>query len=242
LVIFDVDDVLIAPVDKVFRMETSGTIQRNIVDELKQTLGKSKDPLVKARYERLLSRFRLSRKVQSVEVYTPHLLAKLQAQGITVIGLTQCETGKLGFIEDVPDWRIQELASLGFKFTEEFQKQSHIVLNTLPKANYPFPIFKKGILFTSGYSKGRVLISFIRHSQYYPKSLVFFDDKRYQLESVQKAAKALGLPFQGFHYLGANRLPRTSNTQITTLQKEYFYEKELWLSDIETETFINSQK
>ncbi|MDR3551159.1 MAG: DUF2608 domain-containing protein [Candidatus Babeliales bacterium] len=67
------------------------------------------------------------------------------------------------------------------------------------------PVYFKGILFTNGYPKTEVLNDFLLETQFVPSKIVFVDDHLEYVESLNRFAIKKEIPFQGYHYTGADR-------------------------------------
>lgn len=74
--------------------------------------------------------------------------------------------------------------------------------------------FKDGIIFCTGYDKGKCLAAFLKTVHFYPKEVVMIDDKNKHLESVKKVVNAYGGTFRGIRY-----------SQMDTVAKEFDLEK-----------------
>jgi hypothetical protein len=116
----------------------------------------------------------------------PKVLSDLQKNKVPVIALTHARTGKFGVIASMEEWRFNALAKLGFSFT--FDDNNHaFLLSQIPK---PHPSFFKGIILSAHHAKGPVLLTFLKHTATMPKRVLFFDDKKRNITSVQKTLAA----------------------------------------------------
>ena len=103
LVLFDVDDVLIATKDPIFRLRGNYKPQcwKNIDKEEKYHL----QSIMLAGADFIL-----------VEPSAPSVVHTLQKKGIKTLGLTAARTGKFGVIEDTVQWRIDQLLKHNIDF------------------------------------------------------------------------------------------------------------------------------
>ncbi len=65
-------------------------------------------------------------------------------------------------------------------------------------------LFRKGILFTSGTHKGEALFKFCEMSGYWPKRIVFINDKGSHLVEIETEAKKRNIEFVGLRYAFAD--------------------------------------
>lgn len=61
-------------------------------------------------------------------------------------------------------------------------------------------LYRQGILFASGTSKGEALVKFFDAIGYSPKCVVFVDDRKSNLEDVKKSVESRGIRFIGLRY------------------------------------------
>lgn len=61
-------------------------------------------------------------------------------------------------------------------------------------------LYRNGILFTSGSCKGEALFKFLDTINYYPKHIVFINDKKTHLEDIGKSAELRKVDFLGLRY------------------------------------------
>jgi hypothetical protein len=156
-----------------------------------------------------------------VEKETPQIIKALQKQGIKMMALTSTLSGKIkGFPDKMVILRRDQLQKMGLDFTSSFKKLT-LVATYFQFKRYAgsYPIFYHGILSTNGEgdaSKGDVLVSFLTHigpmyesklgvHGYRPNVIIFVDDKRKHLESVEAALEAYdpSIQFIGIEYQGA---------------------------------------
>jgi len=65
-------------------------------------------------------------------------------------------------------------------------------------------IYQDGVLFCGHNCKGQVLKQFLAACHYTPTQIILVDDKRYNLESVEKQLSLVGIKFIGLRYAGCD--------------------------------------
>lgn len=225
LVVLDVDRVLIEPRDAIMRVPN-----QRLLWELRYKYWNHLQPTQIANIASLVS---LSESSRIVDPLAIHFISHLQTKNIPVIGLTATGTTGYGHIASIPDWRINDLARFGISFATSFQQHPPFVLSQL-NSNGPSPVFKSGIVFTGGYSKGNVLEAFLDTVGFMPDKVLFADDLLHNLISVETALFDMGVDeVYSYHYLGADKIPNTIDPAIADLQIKTLVENEQWLSDEE---------
>ncbi len=162
-------------------------------------------------------------------------------KNIKYIALTAADTGKLGQIESMEDWRIQTLNDLGFDFSNSFPDIQPIIFKDLPSTRNPatFATYKKGILFSSDIPKGVVLKAFLAGIKEQFKHIIFVDDLRNNLDSVESFCQEAGLTYQGFEYT-ANAISLPLDEKRVNFQIDTLINKNKWLSDIDADKELAS--
>lgn len=225
LVVFDVDETLIQPVDMYYINEGSPQAQA-----VKKKLIES-HPEIKDWDEYMDI---LIKQVQR-PLLEPMVIAKinaLQKMGVIVIAVTGMNTGKYGRYDRLERWRYEHLGSFGFEGS--FNEQ---VIDF--EMNNKKPVFYKGILATDTLLKGPVLFAFLDRINHKPKKIIMFDDSFHFLESVQTESKKRGVTFQGYLYKGARE--KAWNQALIEYQIEHLLKHKKWLSDEEAQVLIPSE-
>lgn len=186
-----------------------------------------------------------------VDIKMKDIISDLQSQGIKVLALTNCFTGRCGNIESMEDWRYNELKKHGYHFELSWQELKPKIFTGLEKIgkglsanSRSMPGFKSGIVFTSFVSKGQVLKAFLQYAGIVPKKIIFVDDKRKQLESVEEIAKSHDITFIGIEYTAASDIASSNlNEKRADLQYEILEKEKKWISDYEADALLtNSAK
>lgn len=219
LVIFDVDHVLIMPTDDY-------TLSRPLYR--KKLWEKLKKKLPEEKSEYLFSIVVSQAKWKLVDNNILQIINHLNYNKIPTIALTSLNTGKLGIINNREDLRIKELSSVGINFTSPF-KQNKIVIHEL-KGRYGTPMLKDGVILTAEQDKGKVLEYILNNQKYYPKSIIFVDDKLANIRTIENLCKRKKIKFCGIHYRKVASMPKIlgnyykEKDRIRLLEKEYIWQ------------------
>lgn len=226
LIIFDIDEVLFQPQDQILNIKNIKDLE-NILDNIRTRLNQQQ-------IQELDSIIMLQRKVAPVDPQFINLIKTLQKKQIKTLALTQCSTGPLGKISSLEDWRIKELKKLGYNFDKSWDKIKTKFFETL-KSTVELkrvPAFKQGIIFSCGTPKGATLKAFLNYVKLDPKKIIFIDDKRKNVNSIEQFTKKNKIEFLGFEY---NKVANTTldplNITMAKLQFDTLEKKHKWLSD-----------
>jgi len=102
-------------------------------------------------------------------------------------------------------------------------------------------MFYKGILLTNWINnespeKGPVLGAFLDKIAWQPSKVLFFDDSKYNIESVAQEMTKRGINYQGYWYHAEAKLPRPKLNQETALIRlNHLLENDEYLTDAEAE-------
>jgi len=234
LVIFDVDDVLITAKDQIlqpphhkFAESLEKTIENRHSEEEAQKLWSI---IWKGRFD------------EPVNPQLVSLIKDAQLKGIKVMALTNAWTGSFGIIPSLEEWRIQELEGFGYSFKNSWNDtKPKVFINLKPKDPKRFPVFKSGIVFTCNLPKGEVLKAFLLYVGFSPKKIIFVDDKRKNLNSVEAFCHATGKQFIGFEYTAVAERPKIPlNEKRAQLQFDVLEKEQKWLSDNEVDVRMQS--
>ena len=226
LILFDVDDTLIEPASILFRPkiiehETNQSWLKELSQRIYEISNKPESYFG--------SIWRVKEVPLLIEPTIVPTIQALQDRGVKVMALTALNTGSDHTIPFLPEWRYSKLKELGIDFNKVGFPD--IVFKELPEEDGHYPLLYHGILCTNSVSKGELVAAFLDHVHWKPSNVIFFDDSLKQVESVEQAMKACSIPFQGFHYLGAQHLPGELDKEQAEFQLKYLIEHEDWLSD-----------
>jgi len=156
LIVFDVDEVLLITEDTSLHPDGDEYLNRRI-----QTIFSSLKTLEEKReVERRLSLAFVQPKRRIIEPPVVPLIGTLQKKEVKTVALTHSPRGSFGLIPSLEDWRIKQLEDAGIFFSASFPSLAPFELDTVSKKIDFFPLYKKGVLFSSGYTKGEVLNDF----------------------------------------------------------------------------------
>jgi beta-phosphoglucomutase-like phosphatase (HAD superfamily) len=221
LVVFDVDGVLIECEDPILQTPNKAHLQALIHTHTQKLSRNDLDKLISIVY--------LQAKRVVVEPEVVALIKGLHEKKISVLGLTATRIGKIGKVDCIQTWRIDDLKNNDIVFTpcKEF------VLDTLSHMG-PSPVCKGGILFSATYPKGLVLRAALDILGCKPSTVVFFDDSRENVLSVERHMKAIGVPnVFTFEYLGAHRVHAPVDITLGTSQIQHLIQHEMWMSALD---------
>jgi orotate phosphoribosyltransferase len=142
-------------------------------------------------------------KMEIVETGSDAIIKKLQDEGYTVMGLTT-----------------QGLA-LATRTSTQLQENGINLLGSAPHktdeciiVNGHTILYRNGILFTSGTSKGTALFSLCEKIGYTPKQIVFINDKATHLKDIEDVAHVKGVEFIGLRYAYSDLKKQAFNPEI----------------------------
>jgi FMN phosphatase YigB (HAD superfamily) len=216
LVLFDVDDVLIEPADKVGMH--SG--RKKVIQAFNEYVS------VDDSEECVSIMLRDMRKVV-IEYDVIEKIKRLQERGVIVIALTSSRIGKFGVIDSWEEVRYELLRDLGFSWSFEDDICSFHQLKKKQKKHAP--LFFKGLIIVEGYSKGDALGSFLMWKQLQPSRIFFIDNCLRNIFSVQDECEERSIPFTGYHYLGGSQVELDEEK----MHKQFWHlsKHKVWLSD-----------
>lgn len=218
VIFMDVDDTLITPKSKMFHWASP---HRFLIDDLKKDREKIPN------FEAILSHWRLQRETMLVSEEWPKLMHLLK-QKYSVYALTKMETGPIGAISSMEQWRYDELTHKGISFTPSFEGTFKSVLRDNLLTPYPITFFH-GIFITGSYTKGDVLDIFLETQT--PAQIVLIDDREEHLDDVKEACARHGIPFLGIFFKGMELIPGLPDPKVADFQKEHLLAHAVWLED-----------
>lgn len=230
LVLFDVDNVLLLASDPILQ-SVNRKYLNNINRKIEEELGKE---AAKEYFSIVLQ----NRSCHPVDPRIGAIIRKIQTKRVKVVALTNCFTGEYGVIPSIEEWRYNELLMHGYHFDYSWQNLESIYFNDLQRTNKCLndtlspSSFYKGIVFASGVSKGEALKAFLEYSNFKPKKIIFIDDKKKHLESVQALADSQNIPFTGIVYTAVKdfyNLPL--DEEKADLQYEILLREKKWTSE-----------
>lgn len=201
LVIVDIDDTLLIPV------QTLGT-DVWFLDRFEHHLQLKKDSTIAL--DRALAEWEAVRhltKVKIVEEGSNKIIDELQKSGNVVMGLT---TQGLALATRT----VMQLQTLTIDLSRTApSKQDHYFINGKNGV-----LYRHGILFTSGTSKGDALIKLFDIINYHPKHVVFINDKKTHLHDVEKSLELKNINFIGLRYSYSDERVANFSKEIAEIQ------------------------
>lgn len=154
-----------------------------------------------------------------IEADSPKILDDINKNGVKTMVLTAILSGKvLGMKQKLVTKRRDDLQKLGLDFTQSFKHITTVnPLTDMTRYAGDHPIFYHGVMSSNGegkYNKGEVFVNFLKKigltkhigkPGYVPKCIIFMDDKKSNLEDMEKALSGTDSKpaFIGVHYTGA---------------------------------------
>lgn len=238
LVVFDMDDTLIEPEEKIFHL-----IYRNIndfapsdTDFIKQLRHKFEKIATEKNDSEYLNKLTCAvfakTKFIPVEQQATTIVKDLQTRGIKVVALTASNAGRFIGIERMEKWRQSNLNQVGLDFSASFNVKE-IIFDSLKKMFGFYPVFYNGILCAAGNPKGKVLAAFFEKIGWKPKKVIFFDDGYHHCKSVSAEMMALSLPVQCFWYRAAYKRKIKLDHDVVKAQLDHWIEHEEFLNENE---------
>lgn len=231
LVLFDVDGTLIFPKDRILQPHNQA-----LVGKFLHAIFSDPSSMPSGGYpeDYLLSRMLAQIKFELVDLRFPAIIHQLQQRRVKAIALTALQTGTFGVIPNMEDWRVAQLKGFGIDFSQAFPKYPEIIFSK--KSG---PVFKKGVLCSDKSSKGEVLVAFLKKIRWFPKKVIFIDDRRDYLQSVEAALKKHSIKFKGFLYTGASVSALQVDAELGEFQFRHLAKYGEWLSEEEALKHLN---
>jgi len=183
LVILDIDNTISEPTNEVGSDQWfSACIKKEIDAQLDK---------IEAINKVLPSYFAAQKKakVKPVETETVKIIQSLQKQKFPVLGLT---ARSLPLI----DCTHKQLKSINVDLSRSSLSKKDITFS-----DYPFPTkYQKGIIFCGNNNKGQILKKYLDLISFQPSKIIFVDDKKSNLETVEKEFKNSRISFIGLRY------------------------------------------
>lgn len=204
LVLLDIDDTILVPKQMLGSDEWfCAQLQRN-----RETTSSREEALEQtlAQWEAI----RMITKMELVEPGTNDVIAMLQHRGHCVMGLTT-----QGFTLATRTSR--QLAREGIFFTKTAPTREEHYL----QLNGHGVLFRNGILFTSGTSKGESLFRWLDQVGITPQRILFVNDKESHLRDVERGAEKHHVPFVGLRYAYSDARKRAFSMEIADYQLLY---------------------
>ena len=201
LVIFDIDDTLLIPVQMLGCDEW-------YMHRLKQSQQAGLTPTTA--FEKALNEWEAVRFLTKMEIVEPKsekIVRSLQDQNYTVMGLTT-----------------QGLALATRTVHQLNENQIDLSITCPSKEDHYFLIgghgvlYRQGILFTSGTSKGESLFALLDKLGIKPERIVFLNDKATHLRDIEQVAQMRGVEFIGLRYAYSDARKKAFSPEIADFE------------------------
>jgi hypothetical protein len=233
LVIFDIDHVVAMPTDE-------SSLNRS--SYRKQLWSKMRSQSKEASIEFYRSIATRASKWKLVDPCIISIIEDLEKRHIDIVALTSMQTGRFGVIEKMENLRLINLSKLGINFSRSSPIKDHIVATPL-KGKYGVPMIKDGVIFTAEQEKGKILEYMFKKSNYFPKNIIFIDDKLENIESVKKMCQKYNIKFHAIHYIAVSLMPEPLvDKNLEDLRFKILKEKSIWLDYEELRRYQNRIK
>lgn len=227
VIFIDVDDTLITPQSSVFR---STSPFRTLIDQIK----KQRDRIPNV--ELILSHWRLQRKTILVSDQWPDFINILK-KSHPVYALTKLETGRVGAIPSMEQWRYEELKEKGITFTLLCPGISEGTLVEDPSKPYP-ATFYKGIFITGSFNKSDVIAAFLKTQR--PTQIVLIDDRPEYLQDAIEECNRQSLSFLGILFKGEQLIGGEPDPKVAEFQKQQLMDHAQWIEDDQAQKAVYS--
>ena len=236
LVIFDINDVLLEQKELLFKKQNS-TLLKNLLKEMSANMSNEE--------EQTLYSVVVQRPVVYVDENFVRIIHDLQNKNVKVIALTNGLVGTYGYVKSMDRLLIQQLRDLDYHLEKSWLDLNNAQIY-MTKSKDRKILFAEGIVFAnkmiSKASKGESLLAFFKYADFYPKKVIFIDDKLKNLKSVSNILEKQGVEFIGFEYTKAKN--RKNSPVITKehakLQLSILKKRHKLLSDEEIDKILHN--
>ncbi|MFO1257549.1 MAG: DUF2608 domain-containing protein [Gammaproteobacteria bacterium] len=155
--------------------------------------------------------------LKPVEEKIPSLVKAIQARGSQSMILTS----RGDYLKQATENQLQD-QSLNLSFNAGAFKDIELSLEIGNGA-----LLSNGVAYAAGQHKGHTLIEILNKINYFPKRIIFIDDKKYNLEHVFDALSNLAQPleFIGLRYSFMDQDVKSLDPKIVRKQLEHFHNK-----------------
>ena len=204
LIIFDIDNTLIEPVQSVgsdqwFRHRIAYWIDHGMEQEVA--------------LEKALADWMAVQNITKMQLSEPNIakiVRHLQGRNFTVMGLT---TRGLGMSTRTN----QQLATVGIDLSKTAPSKDDIFF-----MNQRGVLFREGTLFTANTHKGAALFKLLDQLDMTPKMILFINDKRSHIVPIEEWAIKRNIPFIGLRYSQLDEKVKNMDIEVTDIQFENF--------------------
>ena len=236
LVVFDIDEVLLRPVDALLQKQNCA-YRHHLYQITEQLYGRM-------RSQQLDSIITQQAQIGVVDPLIPAAVANLHQRAVKVLALTLYPSGQYGYIDALEVHRDQRLQNNGYFFKRSWPDLANALLlpaqgmqlvglkkSTLPSLPAYTPLFFQGVVYANGQTKGEALRRFLGYANWQPKKIIFIDDSMNNLISVRDFAKSSAIEFVGVEYTQAQQLEKPLDQRCADMQFKTLRQEQYWMSD-----------
>lgn len=111
----------------------------------------------------------------------------------------------------------RQVASLGFDFTKTAPSEDSFVLPATKPA-----LYAQGILFVNDYNdKGDVFLQFLSIIKKSPKKVVFIDDRKGNVEGLERVLSKYGIDYVGVYYTAIEHAKPVYSRELAEFQYKF---------------------
>lgn len=204
LIVFDIDNTLIEPVQE---LGTDQWFYHRIEDYIEA--GHDARTALNRALREWVAIMNVT-KIRLCEESAEAIVNDLQKQGYPVIGLT---TRGLG----LSTLTIEQLQEVGIDLSLAAPYEGDLLIK-----NQRSVLYRGGILFTAGTHKGEALHRFFESIDYPAKRVMFINDKKSHLEPVEEMCAREGFEFVGLRYGYTDSRVQNFRRDLAKVQMEHF--------------------
>jgi hypothetical protein len=217
LAVFDVDQTLIIPTDKILRPCGQKLLYQMCMEQA----------LTLQQFDLLSSRALEQLSFELLEERCVSCIHRLQERQVPTIALTAMRTGRWHDVVSMEQWRFHQLKAFDLDFSAALAGNPEVVL--MNGGNGCSTVtFSNGIIASGDVPKGIALSAFLDVFSWHPQHVIFVDDRLDALESVEQAMAEKGISFKGYHYMAAFQLDETIDEDKAWLQILHFIQTGCW--------------
>ncbi len=163
--------------------------------------------------------------VVKVEEDVDAILKHLQKNHISHFALT----ARAPVLKEVT---FKQLESVNLFFNKSFPEQNNLSLIR--------DYFYKGLIFSGSTPKGEILKTILQNSVYKYKKIIFIDDRKYNLDSIESSLKDEPVVLLTYRYGAADNFVQSFNPELADLIYSFFLETKTLMSDSTAAVIQNS--
>jgi hypothetical protein len=231
LVLYDVDETLIMPTDKIhlphfFSVDPGRALKNDFELKLAHCI------------EDIWSIVLLQAHRKLIEPDVVFIIKNLQSRNVKTLGFTKMRSGTFGAIDSLAEYRFNQLKALGVEFWLSYDQT--IEFNQFTCDYDGFPMIHKGTIFTNDLPKGQVVGAFLDQLDDTITQVIFFDDLLENLISVENEMIKRNIIYHGYHYKAVDTFIQGElDCKVVQFQLDYLCTNKVWLSEQEASALIN---